>query len=120
MSNYIKVNVVNGGAPATAGLRLIPIDNITSIMSTSTTVTTINYNFTLLEALINEEMTDVIVTESYDGEITSAHLTITHDATTQPAFVGLIVDAIAENRPLKMATVDTTTYAVSAITFAVT
>ena len=35
MAKYLKINVVNAGAPATAGERIVPIDNVASVDYTS-------------------------------------------------------------------------------------
>ena len=113
MASYISVNIVNDDA-SIAGLRLIPIDNITTIISTSTTVTTINYSSNMVGV-------GTRVIETYDGgdsgELNS--VAITHDATTQPVFVGLVVDTISDaiNYPLALRSIDTSTYAVSEINF---
>ena len=101
------MNIVNDDA-SIAGLRLIPIDNITTIISTSTTVTTINYR----------HLDSGRVLESFDGgELKS--VAITHAAATQPIFVGLVVDTISDaiNYPLALRSIDTGTYAVSEINF---
>ena len=44
MAKYLKINVVNAGAPATAGERIVPIDNVASVDYTSDTTLTITYN----------------------------------------------------------------------------
>ena len=44
MAKYLKINVVNSGAPATEGERIVPIDNVASVDYTSDTTLTITYN----------------------------------------------------------------------------
>tara|TARA_B100001113_G_C20992316_1_gene571082 strand:- start:540 stop:899 length:360 start_codon:yes stop_codon:yes gene_type:complete len=44
MAKYLKINVVNAGAPTTEGERIVPIDNVASVDYTSDTQVTITYN----------------------------------------------------------------------------
>ncbi len=44
MAKYLKINVVNAGAPTTVGDRIVPVENVASVDYTSTTSLTITYS----------------------------------------------------------------------------
>ncbi len=44
MAKYLKINVVNAGAPETEGDRIVPVDNVASVDYTNTSSMTITYN----------------------------------------------------------------------------
>ena len=103
MANYISVDVTSA-TPTLAGIRLVPIDNITTIIATSLTQTVINYKY-------------LDTGGSELASFTFTHATVGVNVT---AFVDLIITAIATSiaRPSTLVPIDVSTYAVSAITVA--
>ena len=104
MAKYLKINVVNAGAPGTAGERIVPIDNVASVDYTSDTQVTITYNTsaTAVGSVAPRDAVIMAMADALGSPWQNIYPNTTGNVITSPVFSGvvdgtglpLVVDAI--------------------------